>query len=149
MASKSVDMTSSSSFFDVFLTFFVVVFFVSLVKFSYCSKFHVNVITCSGVRQFFYKGLTRNRKIRITPVWVLPNIWRLGQVRDSKFSTNISNEMSLNAVKCQCYSFFRFWVIKGKSTGGRGINPPPPPPHPITTRLGLIVVTVWLRAFLV
>ena len=28
--------------------------------------------------------------------------------------TNVSNEMSLNAAKYQGYSFYRFWVIKGK-----------------------------------
>ena len=26
--------------------------------------------------------------------------------------------MLLNAAKCQCYNFYRFWVIKGKPTGG-------------------------------
>ena len=29
-------------------------------------------------------------------------------------------KMLLNGAKCQGYSFYRFWVIKGKSTGGRG-----------------------------
>ena len=27
---------------------------------------------------------------------------------------DVFNEMLLNAVKCQGYSFYRFWVIKGK-----------------------------------
>ena len=37
--------------------------FVSLGNFSSWSKFHVNIITGSGVMTFFfYKGLTRNRK---------------------------------------------------------------------------------------
>ena len=62
---------------------------------------------------YFYKGLTRNPEIRNTPVWVLPNIWWLGQVRDTKFDADVSNEMLLNAAKCQGYSFYRFWVIKG------------------------------------
>ena len=39
---------------------------------------------------FFYKGLTGNLEIRNTPVWVLPNIWRLGWVRDTKSGTNVS-----------------------------------------------------------
>ena len=35
--------------------------------FSYRSKFHVNIITGSGVMIiFFYKGLTRNPEIRNT-----------------------------------------------------------------------------------
>ena len=54
------------------------------------------------------------------PHLILPNIWRLGRIRDTKFGTNISNNMLLNAAKCQCYSMYRFWVIKGKPTGGRG-----------------------------
>ena len=70
---------------------------------------------------FFCKKLTRNPKIGSTLVWVLPNIWRLGRVKDTKFDSNVSNEMLLNAAKCQVYSFYRFWDIKGKPTGrGRG-----------------------------
>ena len=81
-------------------------------KFSYESKFHVNIITVSGVLAIsFYKGLTRNGEIGNNPVWVLPNIWRLGQVGDTKFGTNVSNKILLKAAKCQGYSFYRFWVI--------------------------------------
>ena len=44
-----------------------------------------------------------------------PEIWkselqRLRQVKDKKFVTNVSNEMLLNAAKCQGYSFYRFYV---------------------------------------
>ena len=68
--------------------------FVSLVKFRYWFKFHVNIIIGSAVMTiFFYKGLTRILEIGNTPVWVLPNLWRLRQVRDTKFSMNVSNEM--------------------------------------------------------
>ena len=43
--------------------------FVPLVKFSYWSKFHINIITGPGVVTIsFYKGLTRNLEIRNTPV---------------------------------------------------------------------------------
>ena len=91
---------------------------ISLVKFSYWPKFHVNIMT--GVTKIFaYKGLTRNLEIVNTPVWVLPSILRLGQVRDTEFGPNVSNKMLLNAPKCQGYGFYRFWVIKGKRTGGR------------------------------
>ena len=44
---------------------------------------------------FVYKGLTRNPEIGNTSVWVLPNIWRLGRIRDTKF---VSSEVLLNAV---------------------------------------------------
>ena len=59
--------------------------------------------------------------------WVLPNIWRLGWVRDTRFGTNLSNEMLLNAAKCQGYSFYRFWVIRENQQmeGGRGKITPP------------------------
>ena len=57
---------------------------------------------------FFYKGLTRDLEIGNTTIRVLPNIWRLRRVRDIKFGTNVSNEMLLNAAKCQGYSFYRF-----------------------------------------
>ena len=118
MTSQFGYMAPSSNF----LTFF------SLVKFSYWSKFHVNIITSSGiVTIFFYKGLTRNPEIGNIPVWLLPNIWGLGQVMNTKFGTNVSNRRLLNASNFQGYSFYRFWVIKGKPTGGGGITLPPKP----------------------
>ena len=73
-----------------------------------------------------YKGLTRYVEIVNTPAWVLHNIWRLGQVRDTEFGTNVSNKMLLIASKCQGYSFYCFWVIKGKPTGGRQNYSPHP-----------------------
>ena len=117
MTSQFANMTSSSNFFNIIL---------------YCwSQFYVKIITGSGVMTiFFYKGLTRNLQIRYTLVWVLPNIWRLGQVRDTKFGKNVPNEMLLNAAKCQGYSFYHFGVIKGKPTRGVKLTPAPP-------RLGL------------
>ena len=64
--------------------------FISLMKFSYWSKCHINIITGSGVMTIFiYKGLTRKLEIGNTPVWVLPNIWRLGKVGYIKVSTNL------------------------------------------------------------
>ena len=86
---------------------------VYLVNFSYWSKFHVNVITGSGVvTTCVYKGLTRNPEIRNTPVWVFPEIWRLGRVENTIFGTNVSNKKILNTAKYQGYSFYHFWVIK-------------------------------------
>ena len=115
---------------DVIVKFFCRCF-VSLVKFSYRFKFHVNIIIGSGVMEIsFYKGLTRNLEIRNTPVWVLSNISRLGRVKNTKIDMNISNKMLLNAAKCQRDSFYRFWVIKGKLTGVEGGLKLPPSPHP-------------------
>ena len=131
MTSQVTDMTSSSIFFCRC--------FVSLVKFSYWSKFHVNIITGSVVTTiFFYKGLTRNPKIGNTLVWVLPNIWRLGryQIWDAKFGRDVSNEIILNAAKCRDYSFYRFWVIKGKPTGEVKLRPSLPTPR-LTDQISL------------
>ena len=63
---------------------------------------------------FFYKGLTRNLNIGNNPVWELPKIWRLTWVSDTRFGTDVSNELILRAAKCQGYGFYHFWVIKGK-----------------------------------
>ena len=100
--------------------------FVSLGAFSYWSKFHVNIITGFGLTTIsFYKWLTRNLEIVITPIFILQNIWRLVQVRNTKFSTNGFNKMLLNAAKCQGYSFYHFWVIRRKPIRGGAKLPPP------------------------
>ena len=111
-------------------------FSVSLMKFSYWSKFYVNIITGSG------KGLTRNLEIWNTPVWVLPNIWRLRQVGDTKFSTNVFNIILLNAAKFQGCNFYCFRVIKGKPTGEMRGGEGYPPPLPSTPRSPPIQVRV-------
>ena len=86
---------------------FILASFVSVVKFSYCSKFHLNTILGSGVMTiFFYKGLTRNPEIGNRPVWVFPYIWRLGQIKVTKFGTNVSNKILLNAANAFKYDFF-------------------------------------------
>ena len=43
---------------------------------------------------------------------VLPNIWRLGQIRDTKFGKNVTNGKLLNTAKFQIYITYRFWAIK-------------------------------------
>ena len=93
MTSQLPNMTASSNFFEVVL-----------------------FLLLSLVTGPSFKGLTRNLEIGNTSVWVLPNIWRLERVMDTKFSMNVSNRMLLNAEKFQGYSFYCFWVIKGKPT---------------------------------
>ena len=66
----------------------------------------------------FIMGLTRNLEIGNIPIWILSNIWRLGQVRDTKFDMNVSNEKLLSAANCQIYSFYCFLVNKGGPTVG-------------------------------
>ena len=93
--------TSSSNFFDVVL--FLLSTLVTGPKLMSVSSLLPELL------QFlFYKGLTRNPEIGNTLVWVLPNIWRLEQVRVTKFEMNITTEMLLNAANCQGYRFYRF-----------------------------------------
>ena len=66
--------------------------FLSLAKFSYWSKFHVNIITGFGIITiFFYKGLNRNPEIGNTPVFCpisgdrgklwIPNLARMSPIK--------------------------------------------------------------------
>ena len=110
------DNDTSIYWYDVIVNFFWGCF-VSFVKFSYWFKFHPNIITGSRVMTiYFHKELTRNPEMGNTRFLVLPNILRMGQVRNTKFGTDVSNKMLLNAAKCQGYNVFRFWVFKRKPT---------------------------------
>ena len=102
------DKTSSSIFLKLLS--------ISLVKFSYWSKFLVNIITGSGVMAILIYKELKSQIIGNIPIWVLPNNWRLKQVRNTKFGTNVSKKMLLNAAKCQGYTFYHLWVIKEKPT---------------------------------
>ena len=102
------DKTSSSIFLKLLS--------ISLVKFSYWSKFLVNIITGSGVMAILIYKELKSQIIGNIPIWVLPNNWRLKQVRNTKFGMNVSKKMLLNAAKCQGYTFYHFWVIKEKPT---------------------------------
>ena len=97
-----VNMTSPSNLFNV------VVFSLS----SFVSKFHFNIITGFGVLTIFiYKGLTRNLGIG-----VFSYNWGVWRARDSKFRGNIFNKILLVAKKFHGESFYRFLVIKEKTT---------------------------------
>ena len=64
----------------------------------------------------FYNGLTRNPEIINTPIWVLPNIWRLGRVID----TNLAQ---MSVIKCYNWGWGKITLPP---------SPPPHPPHPQT-----------------
>ena len=119
ITSQFSNMTSSS----IFLTLFCL-----SCQVCYWSKFHVNIITGSGVMTiFFYNWLSRNPEIRNTPIWVLPNIWRLGQFRDAKFDTNVSNKMLLGCCKIPGFLLpFLSYKRKTNEWGG-GFTPCPTP----------------------
>ena len=55
--------------------------------------------------------------------------------------------MLLNAAKCQGYSFYCFWVIKGKPTGRGGgqVYPTPPRLGLKGGNLGLKPVNKWIN----
>ena len=108
MPSQFAAITSSSIFWRCF---------VSLVKFSYWPKFHVNIITGSGLWHFFSQGIDQKPGNRKYPGQSFVQYLETGWVRDIKLSTDISNEILLNTTKCQGYILDYFWVIKGKPTG--------------------------------
>ena len=124
MTSQIAGMTLSSNFFWCYR--------LSVVNFSYWSKFYVNILTSSRVITIFlYEGSTRSLEIGNTSVWILPNIWRLEKIRDTKFW-----QMSL--MKC-------YWMLQNTRVTAAMVSdslrknqrrskisppPPPPPPHP-------------------
>ena len=87
-------------------------------------------------------------------VWVRKPVYRrlkdsgYGTGRDTKCSTNVSNEMLLNTAKYQGYSFYHVWVIKGKPVGrdGGGVCGLPPTPPPI--KVNSVLQTKAYFAFL-
>ena len=121
MTSQFISMTPSPNNFDVDL--FLLSSLVAGLSFM-----SVSWLVLQLWQFLFYKSLTRNPKMGNTPVWVLPNILRLGKVRDTKFGTNVSNKTLLYIAKCQCYRFYCFEVIKEKTTGKKVKLMPPLPP---------------------
>ena len=70
------------------------------------------------VLEFWQFSLIKDwQEIGNTPVCVLPNIWRLGRVWDTRF---ICNKMLLNAAKCQGYSWSVFELLRKNQEGEGG-----------------------------
>ena len=85
----------------------IVVRRVYLAKFSYWSKFYVNIVAGSGLMTIFvYKGLTRIRKseIHLSFAQYLETMASWGYQAWHEYS----NKMLLNAAKCQGYNFYCF-----------------------------------------
>ena len=68
----------------------------------------------------FVRDLPEIRKSEILPSEICSKSGDWCELQDTKFGTNVSNEMLLNAAKYQGYSIYRFWINKGKSRGGGG-----------------------------
>ena len=82
----------------IVIFFFFWRFFVSLVKCSYWSKFHVNITASSEIQK---------SEIPASELCPISGDW----------------DWLLNAAKCQSYNFYHFWVIKRKPTGwGEGVK---------------------------
>ena len=60
----------------------------------------------------FIKDLPEIRKSEIPPSEFLRNIWGLGQIRDTKFGTNVSNEKLLNAANARVTAFTIFELLR-------------------------------------
>ena len=85
MTSQFGNMTSSSN---------LLMLFVFLVKFRYWSKFHVNIIVCSGVMTIiFCMGLSRIWKSEIPPSELCPISGDWGKLE-------ISNLVRISLMKC-------------------------------------------------
>ena len=69
--------------------------------------------------------MTRNPEIGNTPAWVLPHIWRLGQVRDTKFGRDVSNKMLLNA-RVKAFTISELLRENQQDWEGGCKNVPPP-----------------------
>ena len=100
--------------------------------------------------------MTSSRELFDVAVFLLPNLFRLGQVRDTNFNTNVSDKMLLNSTKCQGYSFYRFWVIKGKLTRASNYLPDPCTPRLVLKQklrkqhyhLTELIIIMCLKVFL-
>ena len=96
---------------------------VSLVKFRYWCKFHVNIITGSKVTTIFVdKGFTKNSEIGKNPVWVLSNILRLGKIRNTKLSL-MKNYLMLQNVRFTPFTSYE--LLRKNQLGGKNTHSPP------------------------
>ena len=105
MTSQFFYITSSSIFFEVF---FLLSSLVTGPSFMSISSLVLELWQFSFVRDW-----PEIRKLEIPPseCCLISGDW-------NESSTNVCNKLLLSAAKYQDYSFDRFWVIKGKPTGG-------------------------------
>ena len=108
MMSQFSEMTSTSIFFEVVV--FLLSSLVTGPSFMSISWLVLELWQFSFIRDW---PEIRKSEIPTSEFCPLSEDW-------SKFGANVSNRMLLNAAKFQGYSFYRFWVIKRKPTGGWG-----------------------------
>ena len=139
MTSQFVDMTSSSIFFDVVL--FLLSSLVTDPSFMSISSLVLELWQFSFIRDW-----PEIRKSEIPPSEFCPISGDWSKLGIPKFGINVSSEMLLNAAKCQGYSFYCFWVIKGKPTAGEGKGDYPPSPTQIRVK-AIILYSVHSISF--
>ena len=102
---------------------------VSLVKFSYWSTFHVNIMTSSGIITILiYKELTRNPEIGNTLSEFVEYL-EIGFIKDTTFGTNVSIK---NYYMLQNVRITTFTISELLRENKQEVKLPPTP-----TRLGL------------
>ena len=113
MTSQFSGMTSTSIFFEVVL--FFLSSFVTGPSFMSVSSLVLELWQFSFIRDW-----PEIRKSEISPSEFCPISGDCQYLLylNTKFGTNVSNRMLLNAAKFQGYCFYRFWVIQGKPTWG-------------------------------
>ena len=112
MTSQFADMTSSSNFVDVVL-------FLMLISVTGPSFISISSLVLELWQFSFIRDWPEIRKLKISPSEFCPVSGDWGDLR----IPNVSNKILLNAAKCQCYSFYHFWVVKRKPTGGYNYPP--------------------------
>ena len=89
---------------------------VSLIKFSYWSKFHVNIITGSGIF-LLWPEMEKSEKF-LSEFFAIPGDW----VKDIIFDTNVSDESYWICIAKKLY-FLRFFQFRLFLNALSAINP--------------------------
>ena len=97
--SQFAEMTSLTIFYDAVFLLSSIVVGPSFMSISFLVL---------ELRQCAFIRLTRNLEIVNTAIQVLFNISRLGQVMDTEFGTNVSNENATECCKIQGLQFLPF-----------------------------------------
>ena len=112
--------------------------FVSLVNFSYWSKFHVNIITGSGIMTiFFYKGWPEIRKseIPLSDFCPISGDWGELWIRNLAWLSLIECYWMLRNSKVTAFTVFE--LLREIQLGGIKL---PPPPRPTQIRVKFIII---------
>ena len=85
----------------------------------------------------FIRDFRNTTDIRNTTIWVLSNIWRPGQVRDTKFGTNILIKRNWMLQNARVTAFIVPELLRENQQRSMKL------PHPTQPRLGLKTIQRW------